>query len=109
MRCRPARGDAADQRRLEPRQPLHPAQRFLALRAQLRDVRVAAEQRVVVDERRLDLVVARQRGAAGSISCRAALRLASDQSAMPCSAMSFAATCAMRVRSCASRPRGSGP
>jgi len=59
----PAFGHATGQRGLELCQPLHPAQRLFALRAELRDVDIAAEQHVIVDQRGFDLVVPRQRRA----------------------------------------------
>ena len=62
---RPSGRDAADEHRRELRQPAQPCQRLLALPPQRDRVLVAAEQRVMVDERRLDLVVAGQRRAVG--------------------------------------------
>src|SRR5688572_16099844 len=55
----PALRDAAHEQRTEGREALHPQQRFLALRPQARLVRFTAEQRVIVAQRGLDLVVAR--------------------------------------------------
>ena len=61
-----------DEQRRELRERAHPRERLLALAAQHDRVLVAAEQRVMLDERGLDLVVARQRGRAraGSAGAR---------------------------------------
>jgi hypothetical protein len=59
------RGDAADQARVEPGEIAQPRERLGAARADHRPVLVAAVQRVVLGERVLDLVVARQRAALG--------------------------------------------
>ena len=57
----PSGRDAADERRLECREAAHPQQRLLALAPQRRDMRLAAEQGVMLDQRRFDLAVVGQR------------------------------------------------
>jgi hypothetical protein len=81
VRGGPACGHAPDQRRFELAQALHPAQRVLALLAKLCDVRRAAEQRVIVGERRFDFAAPRS-AVRSATSVVVALRLASVQSAI---------------------------
>ena len=75
MLGRPAFGDPADQERPERCKPLHPHQRFVALRPQARFVGGAAEQRVVVAQRRLDLVIGGQRCTLGQVELSRCLAL----------------------------------
>ncbi len=98
---RPACGDAADQLRLEVRELAQPAS--APPRADRAASPRARRRRTARGARRAPPRSRRRPGSAvrsGSSSWRAALRFASDQSAMPCSAMSRAARSAMRARSC---------
>ena len=94
---------------VERREAAHPHERLARAARAASRVRVAAEQRVVLGAAppRSRRRPAAPRARAAS-SWRAALRLASDQSAMPCSAIRRAASCAMRARSCASGPSAVG-
>ena len=62
--CRPA-AIGADQQRRRRGEARHPGERALPLRPQALPLRVAAEQRLVLDQRCLDLLVRRMSGAIG--------------------------------------------
>ncbi len=106
VRGRPARGDAADEQRRPGGEPLHPRERLLALQRAASPR--ALRRRRARDESASASSISSSDGKVAeppSISCRAALRLASDQSVRPCSAMRRAAVWAIRRRS--SRARAS--
>ena len=98
--ARPAGGDAADEQR-RPRARGAASRRARTAAARRRLCRCASPPNSAwcSISACLDLLVRRSPAPSGSSSCRAALRLASAQSAMPCSAMRRAAVCAIRARS----------